>query len=229
MADRLTSSTSSTNNSSIYNFGAALNASVRPSQFRISINIPTEVINLISQLGDNAPSADELSTRINFLTHQAQLPNYVTQDCQLYYRGRPYHESGEREYQQWNCTIYNSGDFMVRTAIERWVELMHSTNIVWGETRPEVYKGSVTIEQLDRKDNVLRVYKLIGAWPSDTGTVELSFQNGSEVETFAPTFIYDYFLVGKSVDQLLRYDSLAYSQATSTDTSGNASLGGMRR
>ncbi len=229
--DRLKSTTNATNNSTIYNFGAALASSVRPTQFRVSINVPSAVwgrgwIESLDGVGEE--NINKTLAQINFLTHTAQLPAYRTDDCLLHYRGRPYHESGERSYDTWNCTIYNSGDFSIRKTLERWVELMHSTNIVWGETDPRVYKGSVTIEQLDRKDTILRTYRLIGAWVSDTGTVELSYENGTQVETFSPTFIYDYFIVGNYDSEIVKYDN-AYAEASTLDTGGNLNIGGSVR
>lgn len=52
------------------------------------------------------------------------------------------------------------------------------------------------IEQLDRNDQTLRVYKLVGAYPTSLGTIELGFNNGSEIESFQLEFAYDYFVVG---------------------------------
>lgn len=204
----------STNRSTIYNFGSALNASARPSQFRVTINVPVMVTQKVATMDGINEGAGDIVSTFNFLTHQATLPNYVTQDCMVHYRGRPYHESGEREYNPWGCTIYNSGDFVLRAVIERWVELMHSTTIVNGETRPERYKGSILIEQMDRQDNVLRAYKLVGAFPSDTGTVDLSFENGSQIETFSPQFIYDYFIVAPNAQALAGIEQLTYTQAS---------------
>lgn len=219
-------STSATNNSTIYNFGAALNSSVRPTQFRVSINVPQAVFDrgMIASLDGNIQVGQVLN-QINFLTYNANLPAYRTDDCQLYYRGRPYHESGERSYDTWNCTIYNTGDFAIRTTLERWVELMHSTNVVYGETDPRQYKGSVTIEQMDRKDNVLRVYQLIGAWISDTGSIDLSYENGTQVEYFSPTFVYDYFLVGDTVENVAQWDN-SYAEASKMQGGGNTNYGG---
>lgn len=170
----------------IYDFSAALGGAARPSQFRVHINFPSSLV-------DDSSNAKRAAT---FLTQQAQIPNYRNADTQIYYRGRVFHEAGEPEFDQWTCTIYNSADFLVRDAVEQWANAISDPSVVYGITRPETYKGTVFVEQLDREGNTLRVYKLVGAWPSDTGTIELNYSTGNEAETFQVTFTYDYFVKG---------------------------------
>ena len=171
---------------SIYEFSSALNASARPNQFKVHINFPAGLVS-------NGATAKNAAS---FLIHQASLPGYTTEDIQIYFRGRQFHEAGEKQYQTWSCTVYNSSDFKVRTAFEQWVNAIHDPEVVAGITRPETYKTTVMIEQLDRNDQTLRVYKLVGAYPTDLGGIELGFENGTNIETFQLTFAYDYFIVG---------------------------------
>lgn len=178
--------------STIFDFAAALNSSVRPNQFRVHIVFPTAVE------GSKVAAFNE----VTFLTHQASLPSYNTEDCPVYYRGRIIHESGEKSYEQWSCTIYNTSDFTVRTVIENWASLMHDPSVVAGSVDPNVYKSNILIEQLDRNDQCLRVYKLVGAWPSSTGTIELDYSQGTTVESLQLQFYFDYFVVGG--DELLK-------------------------
>lgn len=170
----------------IFDFAAQLNSSARPNQFRVHINFPAALV-------ENGSNVKEQAT---FLTHQASLPSYNTSDCQVFYRGRLIHEAGEKEYETWTCTIYNSSDFAIRTALEQWVSAIHDPEVIAGITRPESYKSTILIEQLDRNEETLRVYKLVGAWPTMTGTVDLSFAENSTVEQFQTTWVYDYFIVG---------------------------------
>ncbi len=169
----------------IYDFAAQLNASARANQFRVHINFPAGLVS-------NGVVAKTAAT---FLTSQASLPSYNTEDIPVWYRGRQIHEAGEKNYEQWTCTIYNSSDFAIRTALEEWVSAIHDPQVIAGITTPQVYKSSIVVEQLDRNDQTLRVYKMYGAYPISTGQIELAFENGSQIETFAPTFVYDYFLV----------------------------------
>lgn len=169
----------------IFDFASQLNSSARPNQFRVHINFPTALV-------DNGANIKEQAT---FLTYQASLPGYRTEDISVYYRGRIIHEAGEKQYDQWQCTIYNSADFAIRSAIEQWISAIHDPEVIAGITRPESYKSTILIEQLDRNENTLRVYKLIGAWPLDSGSIELNFSEGAQIESFQTTWSYDYFIV----------------------------------
>ena len=177
----------------IYDFSAHLSGAVRANQFRVYIDFPSSLV--ARGMIPHSSTAREAAT---FLTNQGQLPQYTTEDTPIYYRGRVFHEAGEPTFQPWTCTIYNSTDFVVREAIEKWANAINAPSYVYGTTIPETYKGDVLVEQLDREGNTLRVYKLVGAWPSDTGAVELSFQTNNEAETFQVTFTYDFFIVGGS-------------------------------
>lgn len=188
---------------SIQDFASSLYASARPSQFRVHIIFPANsyiqsaINSAISNIASGAPTSPVGTyEQATFLTHIASLPSYNIQDIAVYYRGRPVHEAGELEYEQWTCTVYNSADFKLRTAIESWSNFIHRPQYVQGETIPANYKSSVLIEQLDRNNNTLRVYKLIGAYPLNTGRIELNFQEGTTLETFEITWVYDYFEVG---------------------------------
>lgn len=174
----------------IYQFASQLNASARANQFKVHINFPLAV------KIDDKSSTKGAKEAAEFLTHQASLPSYNTDDIPVWYRGRTIHEAGEKTYEPWTCTIYNSADFRIRQAIESWASLMHHPEYVAGFTSPGTYKSTIAIQQLDRNGNSLRVYVLYGAYPTSTGQIELSFQNGTEIETFQATFVYDYFVTG---------------------------------
>lgn len=168
----------------IFDFAAQLNSSARPNQFRVHIIFPSSLVT-------NSNSVKQQAT---FLTHQAQIPSYNTEDCPVYYRGRLIHEAGEKTYEQWSCTIYNSADFAIRTALEQWVSAIHDPEVVRGITDARLFKSNILIEQLDRNDATLRVYKLVGAFPNTTGTIELDYSQGSQIESMTVSFLYDYFI-----------------------------------
>lgn len=172
----------------IFDFAAKLNASARPNQFRVHIIFPAPLV----------ANSNSVKEQASFLTHTATLPSYETEDCQVFYRGRIIHEAGEKTYQQVRFGIYNSSDFAIRTAIEQWISAIHDPEIVAGITDPSQYKSNVLVEQLDRNNNTLRVYKMVGAWPASSGEISLSYQQGNEIESYDVAFYYDYFVTGGS-------------------------------
>ena len=169
---------------SIYQFADALKASARPNQFKIHINFPENL--------DNALDANRAAL---FLTCQGSIPQSTIEDIQIMFRGKQYHEAGERTYSPWTCQIYNSSDFMVRKALEQWSHSILAAESTAGEDIPTLYKKSVEIKHLDRNGHILRTYILHGAYPQEVGEISLGYDQGNTVEQFSCTFVYDYFTV----------------------------------
>ena len=92
----------------INEFAYALNSSARPNQFKISITFPSIVSG-----GQDAMRSG------TYLVKAGTIPEVTIEDVQVFYRGRQYHEAGEKTFQPWTCSIYNSGDFKIRKALER--------------------------------------------------------------------------------------------------------------
>ena len=169
---------------SISQFAKHLNASARPNQFKIHINFP-----------QNLDAAVDANRAALYLTCQGSIPQSTIEDIQIMFRGKQYHEAGERTYSPWQCQIYNSSDFMVRKALEQWSHSILAAESTAGEDVPELYKKSVVIQHLDRNGHVLRVYLLHGAYPQEVGELSLGYDQGNTVEQFSCTFVYDYFTI----------------------------------
>ena len=169
---------------SISQFAKHLNASARPNQFQVQIIFPQNI--------DNALDANRAAT---CLTCQGSIPQSTIEDIQIMFRGKQYHEAGERTYSPWTCQIYNSSDFMVRKALEQWSHSILAAESTAGEDVPTLYKKSVEIKHLDRNGHVLRTYILHDAYPQEVGEISLGFDQGNTVEQFSCTFVYDYFTI----------------------------------
>lgn len=165
----------------IYQFRDALQASARPNQFQVHITFPAGI-------GDA-----RLIEAATHLTCQGSIPQSTIEDIQIMYRGKQYHEAGERTYSPWTCQIYNSADFRVRNALERWSHMILAAESTVGADLPLVYKQTVEIKHLDRNGKILRTYKLIGAYPQEVGEISLGYDQGNAIEQFSCTFVYDYF------------------------------------
>lgn len=168
----------------ISQFASHLGASARPNQFKIHINFPEQL--------DNATEANRSAI---YLTCQGSIPQCTIEDIQIMFRGKQYHEAGERTYSPWNCQIYNSSDFMVRKALEQWSHSILAAESTAGTDIPTLYKKSVEIKHLDRNGHILRTYTLHGAYPQEVGEISLGFDQGNQIEQFPVTFVYDYFTV----------------------------------
>ena len=169
---------------SISQFANHLNASARPNQFKVHIVFPSFVDDSVA-----------INTSATFLTCQGSIPQSTIEDIQIMYRGKQYHEAGERTYSPWTCQIYNSADFKVRSALERWSHTILAAESTAGNDRPRDYKQNVEIKQLDRNGHVLRTYILHDAYPQEVGEIQLDFSQGNTIEQFSCTFVYDYFTI----------------------------------
>lgn len=170
---------------SILDFQTALEESARPDQFKVTINFPLLVEN-----------STEATRRSTTLTYTGSIPSCTVQDIEVYYRGRQYHEAGEKQYQPWTCQIYNDVKFVVRGALESWSNLIRAPQSTDGAMLPADYKSTITIEQLDRSGETTRMYTLVGAYPTEIGEISLDYGNGNQLEMYNVNFVFDYFIAG---------------------------------
>jgi hypothetical protein len=90
-------------------------------------------------------------------------------------------------------SIINDTDFGVRDPLERWSNGInaHSSNV--GLTNPADYEADLTVEQLDRNGDVLKTYKIVGAFPTNIGSIEVSYDANGQIEEFQTEFQVQYW------------------------------------
>jgi len=155
----------------------------RPNQFRVTITPPSGI----------AIGLDV--RRTSFLIKATSLPTQLIGEIPLKFRGRTVYMAGDRdEFEAWNTTIINDTDFMVRNAIERWMNGINDLENNTGVINSADYQTDATVEQLDRDDTVLKTYIFRGLWPQSLGAIELSHDTANEIETFECTWRYQHFV-----------------------------------
>ena len=160
---------------SVYNGG------VRPNAFSIEIDYPAFVT--------NAQSASLLGT---YHCRSGSLPSSTVAPIPLFYQGRSINVAGEREFQPWQCMIYNE-DFKIRDALETWSNGINNITNNTGVIQPTLYQTNIRIRQLDRNGIVLKTVELFDAMPIEVGAIELDWENNAQIETFPCTFVYNYY------------------------------------
>jgi len=75
--------------------------------------------------------------------------------------------------------------------MERWSRYMNSP--VENLRQDINYKMSAVITQYGKDGNELRSYEMVGIFPTNVGTIELSWDNKNQIETFDVTFAYDWW------------------------------------
>ena len=164
----------------------------RANQFRVTITAPTGI-----SIGLDV-------TRASFLCKAASLPTRAITEIPLKFRGRTIYMAGDAaEPEAWDVTFLNDTDFMIKNAIERWSNGINDFALNTGVVSPSDYQTDLTVEQLDRDDKPLKIYKFINAWPTTTGSaLDLSMDSENAIEEFTVSWRYQHWItsgVGKGV------------------------------
>ena len=130
---------------------------------------------------------------MSFLCKTTSLPASTIAATPINFRGRIINIAGERTFATWSTTILNDTDFLVRNAIERWMNGINDLETNTGLVNVSDYTADLRVEQLDRADNILKRYIIRNCWPTILAPVELSYDTVSDIETFDVTWRYTSF------------------------------------
>lgn len=132
----------------------------------------------------------------SFMCRGAQVPGSTIAAIDVPFRGRIVKLAGDRSFADWTVTIYNDTNFSVRDAFENWMDGMnsHQGNLgTFANDAGSTYATDWDVEHLDQTGAVIKTYKLRNAFPVDLSTIELAYDQASEIETFTVTIAYDYW------------------------------------
>lgn len=158
------------------------NGGARPNQFAVQLTFPNYVTSRAAAV-----------TKAPFLVSVAELPGQTLGVTPVYYRGRLIKMAGDREFAPFQITILNDSNFTIRSAIEQWMNGIENLANKTGALQPAQYQTDMFVSQLDRNGAVLKQYKLIGAFPTDLGAVNLDFGSNDQLSTFSVSFQYQTF------------------------------------
>jgi hypothetical protein len=157
----------------------------RPNLFSVSLTFPT--------IAANGSAAGQQTT---FMAKAAQLPGSTIGTITQYYFGRELKFAGNRTFAQWTLQIINDENFIIRNALESW---MNSINSHAGNLRntaavnPSNYTVDALVTQYGKTGNTLKQYKFVGLFPIDLGTIDLNWQSNDEIEEYSVTFDYQWW------------------------------------
>ena len=198
---------------SINDFKNTLRGGVRPNLFNVQINFPT----IIAQQSGQGEGSNSLEGLSSFLCRSAALPASTQGLIEVPFRGRFLKIPGDRTFDAWTATFYNTKDFNLRKAFELWVNAANKTDENIGTLDFGAIGGvgsyfSDLVVQQKSKDgrgpqgsrgvlapgtgDVLREYKLVGAWPTNVGAINLAYDSNDQIEEFDVEFQYQYMDVG---------------------------------
>ncbi|BCV07750.1 MAG: hypothetical protein CM15mL2_2260 [Caudoviricetes sp.] len=177
----------------------------RPNLFEVSIPTFPSAISEAWSAGDDSENGI-----FKFLCKATALPASNLGSIEIPFRGRTLKVAGDRTFDDWTVTIINDEDFKLRTAFERWSNVMSRLDDATGVTNPTSYMTDGYVQQLGRgsqvgaasndggESSVLRSYKFFDVFPITVGEIALSYDTTDALEEFDVTFRYQYFTIGNS-------------------------------
>jgi hypothetical protein len=149
----------------------------RPNLFEVEIAFPNE-----TQI-DN-----DVKEKSRFLIKAAALPASNITPIDVNFRGRILKIAGDRTFDTWTVTVLNDVDFSIRSAFEKWMNLINKMEDNTGEQDPAVYQPDAYVHQLDRDGSTLRTYKFHDVFPTQVSQIDLSYETTDAIEEFTVEF-----------------------------------------
>ena len=169
--------------------GRMVGGGARPNLIECELYFPSDAI-------PTNTSSDELEDKTRFLVKGAQLPESTIATIQVPFRGRNLKIAGDRTFDPWTVTVINDVDFSIRTAFERWMNLINKHEDNAGITDPTAYQKDLFVRQLGRASvsgstpdsasqlPVLKMYKFHGTFPTNISDIPLSYDSSDTLEEF---------------------------------------------
>lgn len=124
------------------------------------------------------------------------VPGRSITNIQVPYMGLQFNVPGSMTYPGSNAypiVFYSDADNVIRNVFERWSTITFDDNTSTGDYR--LFDSSIiTIAQLNQRFDVVRTYKLIGAYPVEVGALEYTPAAGTgTVVNFTATLAYQFW------------------------------------
>jgi hypothetical protein len=174
----------------------------RPNLFEVVLAFPT----LVSPVNEN-----EVLQKSRFLVKAAALPASTIAPVEIPFRGRILKVAGDRTFETWTITVINDTDFMIRSAMEKWMNTINKLEDASGITNPVDYQSDAVVHQLDRDGSTLRSYKFKDVFPTNISQVDLSYETVDTIEEFTVELQVLYFESIKGVGDNAGGESISYN------------------
>ena len=151
---------------------------------------------------------EDVQTDFRFFCKASAMPTQTIGSVDVPFRGRILKVAGDRTFEPWSVTVINDESFGVRKAFEKWGNKINGLHSGTGEVSPSQYMGSGIIKQLGRSPEgkvtsgtrkatqPLQTYIFQDIWPSEIGSIDLSYESSDALEEFTVTFQVQYIAIG---------------------------------
>jgi len=110
------------------------------------------------------------------------------------YFGRITKVAGDRTFDDWDVTVVNDEDFLVRDTFEAWHNaintIVSNRKLLPGNT----YASRGTITQFGKGGNIIKQYDIYDLFPTVVEPMALSWDNQNQIQEFGVTFAYNYWI-----------------------------------
>ena len=145
----------------------------RPNLFEVELAFPQAVA-----------IENDVLQKSRFLVKAAALPASTISPIEVPFRGRILKIAGDRTFETWTITVLNDVDFVIRSAFEKWMNIINSMEDATGVQNPDEYQKDAMVHQLDRDGGILRSYKFWDIFPTNISTIDLSYESTDTLEEF---------------------------------------------
>ncbi len=164
----------------------------RPSLFEMELRWPQTVTT-----GVDAAKASR------FMVKMAELPPSTLTPIVVGYFGRKLNVVGDRQFTPLSVTIINDEDFIIRKALEEWMDRMSGVSSAVSQYRGGSSDGGYTTKlsttQFGRQGDRLRTYDFIGAFPTSVAAIPVSWDDPDTIETYTCEFAYQWWEVAGEI------------------------------
>jgi hypothetical protein len=178
----------------------------RASLFEVFLTLPQ---------GIAEPTAE---AQFRFVCKASSIPASTVGQIEVPYFGRKVKMAGNRTFENWQVTVMNDEDFLVRNAFELWSSYInsHENNLRDGSVITEnglaSYRTVATVRHYAKTgvfaggttagDAAIptREYTFVNIFPINIGNIELNWETTDAIEEFTVEFAYDYWTVDQDVN-----------------------------
>lgn len=158
----------------------------RPNLFNVAVDMSNLTL----------PNGAAAGRKISFMAKSAQLPGSTISSIPVYYFGRELKFAGNRSFANWTLTIVNDEDFIIRKAIEQWMNGINShagnvraSNLLSGTS----YTTDGLVTQYSKSGSAIKTYRMVGMYPEDISAIDLNWESNNSIEEFSVTFAYQWW------------------------------------
>ncbi len=145
----------------------------RPNLFEVELAFP-----------DSISIDNDVKDKSRFLVKAAALPASNITPIDINFRGRILKIAGDRTFDTWTITVINDTDFAIRSAFEKWMNVINKLSDATGFNDPAEYQEDAYVHQLDRDGSTLRTYKFFDIFPTNISQMDLSYETIDTIEEF---------------------------------------------